>query len=91
MNCDNDFNIPYNNTYVKVKPFCESSDIHYKVYLPEGELKIWPVPAGDGSNTWFEFDKGETLLAKELGRLIEEHEQEDSKPLSNKNQISDNQ
>jgi len=40
MNCDNDFNIPFNHTYVKVKPFCESSDVHYKVYLVSNNLKL---------------------------------------------------
>jgi hypothetical protein len=71
MNCDNDFNIPYNKTYVKVKPFCESSEVHYKVYLPEGEIKVQPYKDNNGNNHWREFDKGETPLAIELGRLIE--------------------
>jgi hypothetical protein len=74
MNCDNDFNIPYNHTYVKVKPFCESSDVHYKVYLEEKELRIQLQTDAAGVYHWREFDKGETYLAKELGRLIEEHE-----------------
>ncbi len=74
MNCDNDFNIPYNRTYVKVKPFCESSDIHYKVYLLEKELKIQPYTDDMGVIRWHEFDKGETDLAKELGRLIEDQQ-----------------
>jgi hypothetical protein len=83
MNCDKDFNIPYNKTYVKVKPFCESSDVHYKVYLPGGEVKVQPVAQADGSNLWREFSKGETTLAGELGRLIEEQEKEDSVPIDN--------
>lgn len=74
MNCDDDFNIPYNKTYVKVKPFCESSETHYKVYLFEKELKIQLLPDDNGVNHWHEFDKGETDLAKELGRLIEEQQ-----------------
>jgi len=74
MNCDNDFNIPYNHTYVKVKPFCESSDVHYKVYLGENELKIQLHTDETGVHHWREFDKGETQLAKELGRLIEEQQ-----------------
>lgn len=72
MNCDNDFNIPYKHTYIKVKPFCESSDIHYKVYLWEKELKIQPYTDDTGVHHWHEFDKGETDLAKELGHLIDE-------------------
>ena len=83
MNCDKDFNIPYNRTYVKVKPFCESSDVHYKVYLPEGEVKVQPTAEPDGSNRWREFNKGETELAQLLGKLIEEQEKEDSKPINN--------
>jgi hypothetical protein len=83
MNCDKDFNIPYNKTYVKVKPFCESSDVHYKVYLPAGEVKVQPIPQPDGSNRWREFNKGETSLADELGRLIEDQEKEDSMPINN--------
>lgn len=74
MNCDNDFNIPYKKTYVKVKPFCESSETHYKIYLLEKELKIQLLPDGNGVNHWHEFDKGETELARELGRLIEEQQ-----------------
>lgn len=72
MNCDKDFNIPYNHTYIKVKPFCESSDIHYKVYLSEKELKIQPYTDDAGTTRWHEFDKGETDLARKLGHLIEE-------------------
>ena len=74
MNCDNDFNIPFNRTYVKVKPFCESSDVHYKVYLSEKELKIQVFTDETGVNRWREYEKGETDLAKELGRLIEEQQ-----------------
>ncbi len=74
MNCDNDFNIPFNRTYVKVKPFCESSDVHYKVYLAEKELKIQSYTDERGQNHWREYEKGETDLAKELGRLIEEQQ-----------------
>ena len=74
MNCDDDFNIPFNHTYVKVKPFCESSDVHYKVYLPGKELKIQPHADEAGVYHWHEFDKGETDLARELGRLIEEQQ-----------------
>ena len=74
MNCDNDFNIPYKRTYVKVKPFCESSEIHYKVYLSEKEIRIQLLSDLNGHNRWHEFDKGETDLAKELGRLIEQQQ-----------------
>lgn len=74
MNCNDDFNIPYRHTYVKVKPFCESSDVHYKVYLFEKELKIQFHTDEFGVRHWREFDKGETDLAIELGRLIEEQQ-----------------
>jgi hypothetical protein len=74
MNCNNDFNIPYKQTYVKVKPFCESSDVHYKVYLFEKELKIQLHKDEMGRHRWHEFNKGETDLANELGRLIEEQQ-----------------
>lgn len=76
MNCDNDFNIPFNRTYVKVKPFCESSDVHYKVYLGDKELKIQLYADESGEQRWHEFEKGETDLAKELGRLIEEQQKQ---------------
>jgi hypothetical protein len=59
---------------VKVKPFCESSDVHYKVYLQEQEIKIQPVTCEDGKIHWRESGKGETQLAIELGKLIEEVE-----------------
>lgn len=75
MNCDNDFNIPFNHTYVKVKPFCESSDVHYKVYLPEGEVKVQKVTVENGLHRWREYNKGESDLASELGKLIEQQEQ----------------
>ncbi len=75
MNCNNDFNIPYNHTYIKVKPFCQSSDVHYKVYLFEKELKIQLHTDEMGIHHWQEFNKGETDLAKELGKLIEEQNQ----------------
>ncbi len=71
MNCENDFNIPYNSTYVKVKPFCESSDVHYKVYLPQGEIKVQPYTDEAGVSRWREYEKGDTELATELGKLIE--------------------
>lgn len=76
MNCDSDFNIPYNHTYVKVKPFCQSNDVHYKVYLAEKELKIQQFTNDLGVSQWHEFNKGETELAKELGRLIEEQQKQ---------------
>lgn len=72
MNCDNDFYIPYNKTYVKVKTFCESSNTHYKVYLNEDEVKIQQFTDLNGVNQWREYSKGETDLAKTLGKLIEE-------------------
>ena len=75
MNCDKDFNIPFNRTYVKVKPFCESSDVHYKVYLPQGEVKVQIYTDENGLNHWREYNKGETDLAKELGKLIEEQDE----------------
>ncbi len=74
MNCDNDFNIFYNNTQVKVKPFCESADLHYKVYLPQGELKVEPHTEEGGRTYWTEYSKGETVLANELGMLIDEQQ-----------------
>lgn len=76
MNCDNDFNIPYNHTYVKVKPFCESSDIYYKVYLLEKEIKIQFFTNNFGVSQWHEFNKGETELARELGCLIEKQQKQ---------------
>jgi len=74
MNCDKDFYIPYNLTYVKVKPFCESSDVHYKVYLPQGEIKVQPYNDEQGMRRWHVYNEGETDMAKELGRLIEDQE-----------------
>lgn len=70
MNCDEDFYIPFENTYVKVKPFCTSSTIHYMVYLPQGEVKIVLKNGDDGSTYWHEFEKGETDLSRKLGSLI---------------------
>ncbi|HEX8357043.1 MAG TPA: hypothetical protein VF610_06520 [Segetibacter sp.] len=72
MNCDKDFNIPYNRTYVKVKPFCESTDVHYKVYLSDREVKIQPVKDLQGVTHWHEYGRGESTLALQLGKLIEE-------------------
>jgi hypothetical protein len=63
MNCDNDFYIRYDRTYVKVKPFCESSDV--QMVTEEG-----------GSIYWREYSKGETSLARDLGKLIEEQQKE---------------
>ena len=74
MNCDKDFYIPYNSTYVKVKTFCESSDVHYKVYLPQGEIKVQPYKDDQGIRHWHTYKEGETNLAKELGKLIEDQE-----------------
>lgn len=74
MNCDNDFNIPYNKTYVKVKPFCESTDVHYKVYLPDQEVKVQRFEDENGNYYWREYNKGTTELASQLGRLIEEQQ-----------------
>ena len=74
MNCDNDFNVPYNRTYIKVKPFCESNNIHYKVYLHDREVQVQMFTDEKGIPHWHEFEKGETGLAKELGRLIEQQQ-----------------
>jgi hypothetical protein len=82
MNCDNDFYIPYNRTYIKVKPFCESSDVHYKVYLLQGEIKVQPFADEHGNRHWHEYQKGETALAKELGKLIEEQESDTNSVVS---------
>jgi hypothetical protein len=76
MNCDEDFNIPYQNTYVKVKPFCESNDVHFKVYLQEHEVKLNKVCDENGQHHWTEYNKGETQLARSLGNLIEEYEKQ---------------
>jgi hypothetical protein len=74
MNCDNDFYVRYQRTYVKVKPFCESSDVHYKVYLHDHEVKLQSVTDESGVVHWSEYKKGETELAKHLGKLIEEQQ-----------------
>lgn len=76
MNCDNDFYIRYDRTYVKVKPFCESTDVHYKVYLHDREVKLQMVTDESGAIHWYEYSKGETPLAIELGKLIEEQQKE---------------
>jgi len=76
MNCDKDFYVRYNRTYVKVKPFCESSDVHYKVYLLDQEVKLQSVTADNGNVRWIEYKKGETDLANALGRLIEEQQKQ---------------
>lgn len=72
MNCDQDFYIPFNKTYVKVKPFCESSVTRYKVYLNDDEIIVQMYCDEDNVQHWREYNKGESELAKELGRLIEE-------------------
>ena len=74
MNCDNDFYIPYDRTYIKVKPFCESTVVHYKVYLPQGEMKVQPYFDEQGTRHWHEFQKGESQLAQEIGKLIDEQQ-----------------
>lgn len=76
MNCDNDFYIRYDKTYVKVKPFCESDNMHYKVYLNEHEVKLLKHTDEAGSVYWQETGKGESALASELGKLIEEQQKE---------------
>ncbi|MDQ6812655.1 MAG: hypothetical protein M3040_02775 [Bacteroidota bacterium] len=76
MNCDNDFYIRHNKTYVKVKPFCESSNTHYKVYLHEHEVKLLKHTDGNGSVIWHETGEGQSALAEELGKLIEEQQKE---------------
>lgn len=72
MNCDQDFYVPYNKTYVKVKPFCESSVTRYKVYLHDTEVIVQMYYTEDGLKHWREYNKGESDFAKELGALIEE-------------------
>jgi hypothetical protein len=76
MNCDNDFYVRYDKTFVKVKPFCESSNMHYKVYLQEQEVKLLKFIDEAGTVHWHETGKGESLLATELGKLIEEQQKE---------------
>lgn len=79
MNCDKDFYISYDHTFVKVKPFCESSEVHYKVYLPEGEIKVQPYAYEGGAGRWREFAEGDTERARKLGKLIEEQESSEGK------------
>jgi len=76
MNCDNDFYLKYNNTYVKVKPFCESSDTHYKIYLQDGEVKLTKYLNDEGTMQWRESGIGESQLAQQLGRLIDEQQKD---------------
>ncbi|MCW3081902.1 hypothetical protein [Segetibacter sp.] len=76
MNCDNDFYVQFDKTYVKVKPFCESSNMHYKVYLLEQELKLLKLVDDEGTVRWHETGKGESDLATQLGKLIEEQQKE---------------
>jgi hypothetical protein len=76
MNCDNDFYVRYDKTYVKVKPFCESSYTHYKVYLHDREVKLLKYVDEFGTCHWRETGEGESQLANELGRLIEEQQKE---------------
>jgi hypothetical protein len=79
MNCDNDFYVRYDKTYVKVKPFCESNNTHYKVYLQDQEVKLVKYVDELGVLHWQESGKGESGLASELGKLIEEQQKEPSK------------
>lgn len=76
MNCDNDFYIRFDKTYVKVKPYCESSNIYYKVYLPDHEVKLLKYLEEDGSTRWHQVGNGESIFATELGKLIEEQQKE---------------
>ncbi|GEO08583.1 hypothetical protein [Segetibacter aerophilus] len=76
MNCDNDFYVRFDKTFVKVKPFCESSNMHYKVYLQEQEVKLLKFIDEAGTTHWHETGKGESNLATELGKLIEEQQKE---------------
>jgi hypothetical protein len=76
MNCDNDFYIRFDKTYIKVKPFCESSNTHYKVYLQEREVKLLKYVDESETIHWHEAEKGESNLAAELGKLIEEQEKD---------------
>jgi hypothetical protein len=76
MNCDNDFYVRYDKTYVKVKPYCESSNTYYKVYLPEHEVKLLKYVDESGTIHWHQSGDGESVLATELGKLIEEQQKE---------------
>lgn len=76
MNCDKDFYVRYDKTYAKVKPFCESNQVHYKIYLHDNELKLIKHLGEDGTIRWQESGRGETALASQLGRLIEEQQKE---------------
>jgi hypothetical protein len=76
MNCDNDFYVRFDRTYIKVKPFCESSNTHYKVYLHEQEVKLLKFIDEVGTVHWHEKGRGESALAVELGKLIEEQQKE---------------
>lgn len=78
MNCDNDFYVRYDKTYVKVKPFCESSNIHYKIYLHDREVKLLQSTDENGQCSWVETGKGNSELANELGKLIESQKNKNS-------------
>lgn len=64
------FTIPYNQSKVSVETKC-SQYKRFVVHLPDADHEIFLSKDNLGSEHWNEAFKGETRLARELGKLIE--------------------
>ncbi|RXK82948.1 hypothetical protein [Filimonas effusa] len=64
------FTIPYRQTKVKVETKCSTYKC-FVVHLPDADHEIFMSKDNLGSSHWNEAFKGETALARELGKLIE--------------------
>jgi len=71
LECNEDFQIFYNNREVSVSLVCEGNDMYFIVNLPEGKLKVIHDIDEEGRDYWIQEPGGETDKANELGELIE--------------------
>ena len=69
MTEDEDFYITYKNNQVKVSPVINGGNIYFIIHFKE------PITIAEGlvneSWVWYETDTKETILAAELGEIIE--------------------
>ncbi len=66
--------IIYKGNMVKVTPVATDERTQFIAHMSKGDVKIEMIVTQDRNRYWQEAGIGETDLAKELGKLIEEAE-----------------
>jgi hypothetical protein len=67
------FHINYHGMILKVIPVMEGDQVHYFIYFFLREVEIFLHRDRQSNQYWYEKGKGKSLLAYDLGKLIETH------------------